>query len=88
MDEEAGMKKNKAERKSGKGRQQEERKEKRGCYLQGLEALQKGLGLVCVLFCLAGIRIGVRRQPGVWLRLSRRRGAVLFGAIALLLHFL
>lgn len=65
-------------------KQKERKKGKRGCYLEGLEALQKGLGLVCVLFCLAGIRIGVRRQPGACLRLSRRRGAVLFGAIVLL----
>lgn len=64
------------------------KEKKKSCYLQGLEALQKGLGFVFVLFCLAGIRIGVRWRPGVWLRLSRRRGAVLFGAIVLLLHFL
>lgn len=69
-----------------RGDEEEEREEERhGCYLQGLEALQKGLGFVFVLFCSAGIRIGVR--PAVWLRMSHRRGAVLFGTVVLLLHF-
>lgn len=69
-----------------RGDEEEEREEERhGCYLQGLEALQKGLGFVFVLFCSAGIRIGVR--PAVWHRMSHRRGAVLFGTVVLLLHF-
>lgn len=55
------------------------------CYLQGLQALQEGLGFVLVLFRQAGIRIGAR--PAVWLRLGRQRGAVLFGTVVLLLHF-
>lgn len=52
-------------------------------YLQGLQALQKGLGFV--LLCQAGVGVGTR--PAVWLRLGRRRGVVLFGTVVLLLHF-
>lgn len=46
-------------------------------YLQGLQALQKGLGFV--LLCQAGVRVGA--WPAVWLRLG------LFGTVVLLLHF-
>jgi len=66
------------ERGGRKGRREREREETKRrwvrSYLQGLEAIQKGHGFVSVVFCSAGVGVGVRRGP----RLRQRRGAALF----------